>query len=134
MPTTADQALYTVLAAHQGLRDLGLGEGDTFRCYPVEAPPEGAVPLLFYQAITTSPNPSHGAGEQRKDEHYYQVTALAATALAAAAMLHQVRLAIEGSEALRADLIDERALPRAEEANVHGRSADFHFWNDPDAA
>lgn len=131
MSTTVDQALFTVLSAHAGLGAL-IGTSTDMRCYPVEAPPAAALPLLVYQVISSNPNPSHDPTEQRKDEIVIQLTALASTQLEAAQILHQVRLALEGST-MKGDLSDERALPRAEEANVHGRSADFHVWHNPDA-
>ena len=136
MSTTADQALYTVLAAHAGLQEL-LGGATDPRIYPIEAPPGAVLPLLIYQVISTDPQTTHaqGTGEDaRLDEHRYQLTALAATQLQAAALLYQARLAIEASTTLKGVMVDERALPRAEEAKSHGRSADYLCWNNPDAA
>ncbi len=132
--TTTDQALYTVLNAHSGLGAL-IGAGDAMRCYPVEAPPGATLPLLVYQVIATDPAATHaeGAADSRLDGVLAQLTALAATPLAAAAVIYQARLAIEASATLKAVMTDERSLPRAEDANCHGRSADFHIFNYPDA-
>lgn len=134
MPTTVDQALFTVLNAHSGLAAL-IGTSTDMRCYPVEAPPGALLPLLVYQMIATDPATTHGEGDTdpRLDGHLVQLTALAATPLQAAAILYQVRLALESPGGLKAVLTDERTLPRAEEAKAHGRSADYHLWNRPDA-
>lgn len=134
MPTTADEALFAVLAEHAGLAAL-LGTEENFRCYPVEAPPGVAAPFLVYQAIGTQPATTHGEGstDSRLDGVLYQLTAIAATALAAAGIIYQARLAIEESATLKAVMTDERGVPRSEEADVHGKSADFHIWHYPDA-
>lgn len=133
--TTSDQALYQALAAFAALTEL-LGGATDPRIYPIEAPPGAVLPLLIYQVISTDPQTTHaqGTGEDaRLDEHRYQLTALAATQLQAAALLYQARLAIEASTTLKGVMVDERALARAEEADAHGRSADFHLWHDPAA-
>lgn len=134
MATTADQSLYEALNAHAGLGAL-IGTGTAMRCYPVEAPPATVLPLLVYQAISTSPATTHGEGadDPRLDGVLYQLTALADTPLQAAAVLYQVRLALEASTTLKGVMTDERSLPRSEEAQSHGRSADFQVWNYPDA-
>lgn len=133
---TADQSLYEVLAAYTGLTSLLGGPGDALRIYPVEAPPGAVLPVLVHQIISTNPATSHaeGQGDTRLDGAHFQLTALAATPLAAAAVLYQARLALEASTTLKAVLNDERSVPRAEEANCHGRSADYLVWNYPDAA
>ena len=133
MSTTVDAALYAVLNAHAGLAGL-IGTGTAMRCYPVEAPPGATLPLLVWQEIATDPATTHGEGtEPRLDGHLVQLTALAATGIAAGGIIYQARLAIEASTTLKAVMTDERSLPRAEEAAAHGRSADFHLWNRPDA-
>lgn len=131
---TSDQALYEVLNAHGGLGSL-LGVGAAMRCYPVEAPPGALLPLLVYQLITTDPATTHGEGgaDPRLDAAHFQLTALALTSLEAASVLYQARLALEASATLKAVLTDERSVPRTEEAQAHGRSADFLVWNNPDA-
>ena len=133
--TTSDQALYQALAAFAALTEL-LGGGPEPRIYPVEAPEEAPLALLVYQKISSTPATTHGegvTGEEHFDGDVYQLTALAATQLQAAALLYQARLAIEASTTLKGVMVDERALARAEEADAHGRSADFHLWHDPAA-
>lgn len=132
---TADQSLFEALAANTALTSLLGGPGAALRIYPAEAPEGAVLPLLIYQLIAATPATSHaeGQGDTRLDSALFQLTALAATPLAAAAVLYQARLALEASTTLQAVLTGERSLPRAEEANAHGRSADFLIWNDPDA-
>jgi hypothetical protein len=132
--TTIDSALYTVLSAYSGLTSL-LGAGDAMRCYPVEAPANARLPLLCYQVIATNPATTHqeGQGDTRLDGTLVQLTALASSQIGAAAVLYQARLALEASTTLKAVLTDERMLPRSDDANCHGRSADIQMWNYPDA-
>lgn len=135
MAKPADQSLFEVLAAFAGLTSV-LGEGANFRCFPVEATQGAVLPLLVYQQIATNPATTLDEGSEgaaRLDGCLFQLTALAATQLAAANILYQARLAIEASATLRGILTDERALPRAEEAQCHARAADFRIWNNPDA-
>lgn len=134
MPITAEAALYAVLKVHAGLGALLGGTGDAMRCFPVEAPTEAALPLVVFQLIARENQTSHGEGdgESRMDGDHFQLSAMAETQLAAASVLYQARLAIEGAGRGWVQ-IDERAVARSEQANCHGRQADFLIWNDPDA-
>lgn len=135
MPTTADAALYAVLAAHAGLQEL-LGGATDPRIYPIEAPAGAALPLLVYQLISLDPSLTHGTGDdgdEPLDGDSYQLTALAATQQACAAILYQARLAVEGSTTLKGVQTDERALDRADEADSHGRASTVRLWHRPAA-
>lgn len=129
MPKTADQAILEVLAAHSGLAALVGTE-----IQPVEATQGTPIPMLTFQVISSVPANTHGEGstDSRLDEVRVQLTALALTQLAAANIIYQARLALEASS-LKAVMVSERALGRADLANCHGRAADFHLWNNPDA-
>jgi hypothetical protein len=134
--TTSDQALYQALAAFAALTEL-LGGGPEPRIYPVEAPEEAPLALLVYQKISSTPATTHGegvTGEEHFDGDVYQLTALADTQQACAAILYQARLALEASTTLKGVQTDERALDRAEEADCHGRASEVRIWHRPDAA
>ena len=131
MPTTSDQALYTVLSAHSGLAAL-----ISDRIFSVEAPQGTPLPMLVFQPTGGQSAATHGEGssDSRLDGVNYQVTAIALTPEITAEILYQARLAIEASTSLRGIQISpERALPRSDMANAHGRMADFLVWNRPDA-
>lgn len=128
MATTADQAVYAVLSVHAGLTALVFD-----RIYPVEAPQGADQPMLVYQSVSNVSEATHDEGPAaRLDGCRYQLTALAQSPLAAQQIIYQARLALENSN-LGSIMLDERDLPRAEQANCFGRCADFQVWNDPDA-
>lgn len=135
MATTTDAALYPVLAAATALTSLlTAGQDGGPGIYAIEAPAAAAMPFLLYQVIATSPATTHGEGgtDSRLDGVTVQLTAIADTQLKAAAILLQARLALEAST-LKAVMTGEQSLERDEEANAHGRTADFQIWNYPDA-
>lgn len=136
MSKTIDESLYEVLNADPALAAL-IGTGTAMRLYPVEAPPGAVLPLLIYQVISTDPQTTHAQGtgdDARLDQHRVELMAQADTQLACAQILKAGTDALEASTTLKGIHIDERALPRAEEAKSHGRSADYLCWNNPDAA
>lgn len=135
MPTTADEAFYAVAVAFPGLTSLvgGVSVEGSFRCYPGEAPEGAEVPFLIFEEISSPSLTTHDEGvASRLDRCAYRTTAFAATQLEAKRIIYQLRLALEQS-ALKAIKLDERSVPRADDANCFGQSADFQFWNYPDS-
>ncbi len=129
MATPSQQAINTVLAADAQLTALIAS-----RLYQVEAPQGALMPLLVMHVLTTQPATSHGEGaDARLDEVTVTLTALALTPLAAANIIYRVRQVLEASATLKGELMDERQLDRSDDANCHGRAADFRVWNNPDA-
>lgn len=128
MPTTAQEAIYTVLSTYAGLVALV-----SQRIYPNEAPQGEQIPLVVFNEIAldqgTSTHGEYGA-DPSMDGVTVQVDCIAATPLEAATILQQVRLAL-GTSALKAVMRARRQLDREEEADVHGMSGDFLVWHSP---
>lgn len=124
-----EQAVYSMLAGASGVTAL-CGT----RIYPDEAPSMPALPYVVYQRIGTTPNPSHDQASvtaAQLDGCLFQVTAIAATTLAAASLMYQVRLAVERSASPRCLWSDERSVARDEGAQAYGRQGDFLVWHSP---
>lgn len=135
MPTTSDQALYTVLAAATGLTALlGTATAGGPCIMPVEAAEGSVLPALMYQIIATNPVTTHGEGvtDARLDAVTISLSAYDSTQLKCAAILYQARKAIEGST-LKGVVTNELTLPRADDAVCHGRVMDLLIWNYPDS-
>ena len=135
MPTTSDQALYTVLSAASALTALlSVADAGGPAIYPVEAPQGALQNILVWQIISTQSQTTHAEGgdDSRLDGVYVQLTALAPTQLQASAIMYQARVAIESSVTLKGIMTSEQSLARDENALCHGRTADFMFWNYPD--
>ncbi len=136
MSTTSDEALYTVLAAAAGLTALlGTSRFGSPCIFPVEASPAEKKPMLVWQVIATNPATTHGEGgsDSRLDMVHVQLTALDATPIKCARIIYEARLAIEGSATLKGIMTGEQTLPREDDADCHGRTADFLIQNYPDA-
>lgn len=125
----AEANVYAVLAATAGVTDL---VGD--RIFPIEAPGGTALPYLVFQRISTEPAITHDQNDATKATHldgcHFQVTAIGATLLSAVGVIYQVRRALEYSSGLQAVWTDERSLPRNDEAQAFGHSADFLVWKE----
>lgn len=128
---TAEQNVYTVLAATAGVAAL-VGS----RIYPVEGPANATLPFLVFQRISTEHVATHEQADASIASHldgvHLQLTAIAATQLAAIEIIYQARLALERSMGLQAIMEDERSLPREEDAQAYGHSIDFLIWKNPD--
>jgi len=122
MPSTTQEAVYSVLSAYAGLIAL---VGD--RIYADEAEEGAELPFVVFREISVMADGiTHGEydTDSRLDGVVVQVDAIAADAHTAALVLKQAEDAL-GKSAYKATVQSGRQLSRDDEAEAHGQSRDF---------